>query len=160
MIWLIVPLVLVVLVYLAGFPRSAAALLATAVVAGVVLYYYNQYVQEDARSRIPLSEVSVDKVAITPTFRSSYNLSGTVRNNSEQYRLEGISFKVTLRDCPGSDKSKCASLAEATTYVPLGLPPQQAQDFIGSLYFGNEQVKPKGTLDWDYEIVAITGKRP
>ena len=160
MIWLIVPLVLVVLVYLAGFPRSAAALLAAAVAAGVLLYYYNQRLQEDERSRIPLTDVAVEKVTITPTFRSSYNLSGTVRNNSEEYLLEGISFKVTLRDCPAKDRSKCANIAEATTYVPLGVAPQQAQDFIGSLYFGNDQVKPKGTLDWDYEIIAITGKRP
>ena len=52
------------------------------------------------------------------------------------------------------------SIAEATTYVPVGLPPQAARDFVGSLYFGNEQIKPKGTFAWDYEIVAITGKRP
>ena len=48
MAWLLIPLVLVVLVYLAGFPRTAAALLATAVVAGVLLYYYNQRLDEDA----------------------------------------------------------------------------------------------------------------
>lgn len=160
MAWLIVPLALVVLLYLAGFRRSAAALLVAALVAGVLLYYYNERLQEDARSRIPLSDVVVDNVTITPTFRSSYNLSGSVRNNSEQYRLEGISFKVTLRDCEKPDKAKCVSIAEATSYVPLNLPPQETRDFIGSLYFESEQMKPKGTLAWDYEIVAITGKRP
>jgi hypothetical protein len=159
MAWLIVPLALVVLLYVAGFPRSAAALLVAAVLAGVVLYYHNERLQEDARSRIPLSDVVVDGVTITPTFRSSYNLSGSVRNNSEQYRLEGITFKVTLRDCPSPDKAKCVSLAEATSYVPLDLAPQEARDFIGALYFETEQMKPKGTFDWDYEIVAITGKR-
>lgn len=160
MAWLLVPLVLMVLLYLAGFPRSAGALLVAVVVAGVVLYFYNQRLEEDARSRIPLSEVIVENVTVTPTFRSSYNLSGNVRNKSEEYRLEGITFKVTLRDCQGPDKAKCVSIGEATTYVPVTLPPQEARDFVGSLYFGNEQIKPKGTFAWDYEIVAITGKRP
>ena len=99
-------------------------------------------------------------MTITPTFRSSYNLSGNVRNKSEAYRLEGITFKVTLRDCQGPDKAKCVNIGEATAYVPVTLPPQEARDFVGSLYFGNEQIKPKGTFAWDYEIVAITGKRP
>jgi hypothetical protein len=159
MAWLIVPLALVVLLYVAGFRRSAAALLVAAILAGVLLYYYNERLQEDARSRIPLSDVEVEGVAITPTFRSSYNLSGSVRNKSEQYRLEGITFKVTLRDCQSPDKSKCVSISEATSYVPLNLAPQEAREFIGSLYFGSDETKPKGTLEWDYEIVAITGKR-
>ena len=68
MAWLLIPLVLVVLVFLAGFPRTAAALLATAVVAGGLLYYYNQRLDEDARSRIPTSDVIVENVTITPTF--------------------------------------------------------------------------------------------
>jgi hypothetical protein len=160
MAWLLVPLVIVVVVYLAGYPRSAAALLAVAVVAAILIYYYNERVKEDARSRIPLSEVMVENVTVTPTFRSSYNLSGSVKNNSDQYELEGISFKVTLRDCPSAAKTSCVSLGDATTYVPVGLQPGESQDFIGSLYFGNEQIKAKGVFAWDYEILAVTGKRP
>jgi hypothetical protein len=160
MAWLIVPLALVVLLYVAGFPRSAAVLLVAAVVAGVLLYYHNERLQEDARSRIPLSDLVIENVTITPTFRASYNLAGRVTNKSDQYELEGISFRVTLRDCQSAAKSKCVSLGEATTYVPVGLPPGEAQDFIGSLYFGNEQIKPKGVFAWDYEIVSVTGKRP
>jgi hypothetical protein len=160
MAWLLIPLVLVVLLYLAGFPRSAGALLVAGVVAGAVLYYYNQRLEEDARSRIPASDVIVENVTITPTFRASYNLSGSVRNNSEQYRLEGLTFKVTLRDCATDDKAKCVNISEATTYVPVNLPPQEARDFVGALYFGNEAIKPKGTFAWDFELVAIKGKRP
>jgi hypothetical protein len=160
MAWLLVPLVVVVLLYLAGFPRSAAGLFVAAVAAGIFLYYYNQRLEEAARSRIPASEVLVENVTITPTFRGSYNLSGSVRNNSDEYRLEGVTFKVTLRDCPTDDKAKCASIGEATTYVPMNLSPKEARDFVGALYFGNDRIKPKGTFAWDFEVVAITGKRP
>jgi hypothetical protein len=159
MAWLIVPLVLVVLVYIAGYPRSSAALLAAVIVAGVLLYYHNQRMEEAARSRIPLSDVVVENVAVTPTFRSSFNLSGRVRNKSETYRLDGITFKVTLRDCAGKEPSSCVDIGDATTYVPLTLPAQEARDFTGSLYFGGDQVKPKGALAWDYEIVSITARR-
>jgi hypothetical protein len=42
--------------------------------------------------------------------------------------------------------------------VPITLPPQQARDFTGALYFG-KPIKLKGTLGWSYEVTAITAKR-
>ncbi|MGZ8155379.1 MAG: hypothetical protein ACXW2I_05525 [Burkholderiales bacterium] len=158
MAWLIVPVVVVVLVYLAGFRKSALGLLVAAVLAAFLLYQYNQRLQEQARTRIASSEVVVENVSLRATFGSSYDLVGTIRNNSESYRLDGISFKVTMRDCEGTDNSRCVGIAEATTHVPISLPPQQARDFTGSLYFG-KQIKTKGTLSWNYEVIAITAKR-
>jgi hypothetical protein len=158
MAWLIVPVVVVVLVYLAGFRKAALGLLVAAVLAAVLLYQYDQRVEEQERTRIASSEVAVENVSLRATFGSSYDLRGRIRNNSETYRLDGISFKVVLRDCQGADNSACVTIAEATTHVPISLPPQQAREFTGSLYFG-KQIKTKGTLSWNYEVIAITAKR-
>lgn len=158
MAWLIVPVVVVVLVYLAGFRKSALGLLVAAVLAAVLLYQYDQRVEEQERTRIASSEVVVENVSLRATFGSSYDLRGRIRNNSETYRLDGISFKVVLRDCQGTDNSRCVSIGEATTHVPISLPPQQAREFTGSLYFG-KPIKTKGTFSWNYEVIAITAKR-
>ena len=158
MAWLIVPIVIVVILYVAGYRKSAAGLLGTVIVAGFLLYQYTQRVQQKAGSRILPSEVTVENVAVKPTFRSSYDITGRVTNRSETYRLDGISFRVTMRDCRGADKSSCVSIAEATTSVPVTVPPQQARDFTGSLYF-DRSVKAKGTLAWDYEIIGLAAKR-
>lgn len=160
MAWLIVPIAGVVLLYLAGLRRAALGLLVVAIVSSLVLYQYTQQVQQDATTRISESEVAVENVLIKLTFDSSYDISGRITNKSETYRLDGISFKVTLRDCQKKDKeSRCVSMGEATTHVPITVPAQQARDFTGALYFGGEQMKPKGTLAWDYEITAIAAKR-
>ncbi|MGZ9005893.1 MAG: hypothetical protein ACXW20_19135, partial [Burkholderiales bacterium] len=71
MAWLIVPVVVVVLVYLAGFRKSALGLLVAAVLAAFLLYQYNQRLQEQARTRIASSEVVVENVSLRATFGSS-----------------------------------------------------------------------------------------
>jgi hypothetical protein len=159
MAWLIGPIIVVLLVYLAGFRKSALGLLVAVIVAGFLLYQHSEHVQEKAETRIAESEVVLANVAITPTLDSSYNLTGRITNQSETYRIDGVSFRVTMRDCQGKDKTTCVSVAEASTHVPITVPSQQAREFTGSLYFGSVRTKVKGTLSWDYEIIAISAKR-
>ena len=159
MAWLIGPIIVVVLVYLTGFRKSALGLLFGVVVAGFLLYRHNEQVEQRATTRISMSEVVLENVTVTPTLDSSYNLSGRITNRSERYRLDGIRFRVGMRDCQGKDDSRCVGIAEASTYVPVTVPPQQARDFTGSLYFASEPTKLKGTLSWHYEIIEVSARR-
>ena len=74
-------------------------------------------------------------------------------------RLDGISVRVTLRDCQGRDRTSCRVIGEAATAVPVTVPPEQARDFVASLYFGGDPIRVKGGLVWDYEITSLTAKR-
>jgi len=158
MAWLIAAIGVVLLVLFAGFRKTALGVLVTAVIGGFLLYHYNQQRERQSTTKIPQSKIVLENVAVRPTFGSSYDLSGRVKNNSESYRLDGIEFKVTMRDCEGKDKSSCVIIGKATAYVALTVPPQEARDFTGSLYFGSDQ-KAKGLLAWDHEITAIVAKR-
>ena len=159
MVWLIAAIGIVSAVFLAGFRKVALGLAVAALIGGVSLYQYNKQQQRRASTRITVSEVVIEHIALKPTFRSSYDVTGRIRNNSDAYRVDGISLAVTLRDCQGKDKSGCVVIGKATSNAPVTVPPQQARDFIASFYFGGDQIAPKGTLDWSYEITAITAKR-
>jgi hypothetical protein len=160
MAWLIAAIgVVVLLVFFMGFRKSALGVLVTTVIGGFLLYQYNQQRERQSTTRIPQSEIVLENVAVRPTFGSSYDLTGRVKNNSKAYRLDGIEFKVTMRDCEDREKSSCVIIGEAPAYVSLTVPPQEARDFNASLYFGSNQKKAKGLLAWDHEITAIVAKR-
>ena len=159
MFWLIGPLIIVVLVFVAGFRKSALGLFVGVVIAGGLIYWHNLELQEQATTRISSEEIKVEQIEIKRTFDASYELTGRIRNNSKLYRIDGISFTVKMRDCPGTEASNCVVTDEAATYVAVTVPPQQARDFTGTLYYGRSHAQLQGTLVWDYEITAITAKR-
>ena len=159
MIWLIAAIGVVSAVFLAGFRKLALGLAVAVLIGGFSLYQYNKQQQQRARTRITVSEVVIERIALKPTFRSSYDVSGRIRNNSDSYRVDGNTLAVTLRDCQGKDKSKCVVIGQATSNAAVTVPPQQSRDFIASFYFGSDQIAPKGTLDWSYQITAVTARR-
>ena len=159
MLWLLGPLIIVVLVFAAGFRKTALGLLVGVVVAGGLIYWYNLELQEKATTRIAITEVTLENIAVRRTFDASYELTGRIKNNSKTYRIDGVNFTVRMRDCPGTESSNCVVTGETTTYVAVIVPPQEAGDFIGTLYYGRTHKQPKGRHAWDYEITEITAKR-
>jgi hypothetical protein len=159
MAWIIAAaVVIVLLVFRAGYRKSAAGLFGGALVVGVLIYLLVRHQEEQASTELAISEVAVDSVVFSHTFRSSYDLSGTVRNKSERYHIERIRFEVTVRDCLTTEKSSCVVLSTQTAYAAVDVPPEQARNFTASLYFDNE-LKPKGKLVWDYEIESVKARR-
>jgi hypothetical protein len=156
--WLIIPLVVVVVLYLRGFRKSALGVLIAAVAAAIFVYQYGQRADRAAQSLIRLSDVVLENVAIRQTLGSSYDLSGTLTNKSE-HRLDGIDFTLTMLDCRGSDEASCVTIGEASSYTALNIPAGETRNFTSSFYFGSTQVKPKGRLAWKHEITALTARR-
>jgi hypothetical protein len=160
MAWLVAGAILVVfLAFAAGFRKSAAGIAVAALLAGFALYHYNQRQLQQATTRIATAEITLENISFRHTYRSSADVTGTIRNNSETYTLHGVSLDVTVRDCRGEDTSSaCVVLGNATTHAAVIVPPREARNFTATLYFGGD-LKPKGALTWEYEIGAITAKR-
>lgn len=159
MLWVIAPLAIVVLVFLAGFRRTALGLLVAALIAGGLIYRHIGKVQEQAESRIPAADIELGNVDVRRTFDSTYEITGRIKNLSETYRIDGISFNVTVSDCAGKGESACTVLGRATTHVTLTVPPLESRNFTGVLYYGDTHRPAKGRLAWKYEIEAITARR-
>lgn len=160
MAWLVaVAILLVSYLYASGRRKPAAILGVVFVVAGVSLYVFYQRQQVRETSLIAPSEIRLQDVALHPTFRSSYDLTGTVKNNSANYRLDGFEVTVTLRDCAGADASRCTTIGQASAFAAIIVPPQDTREFIAALHFGGDRPQAKGRLDWGYEVTAVTARR-
>jgi hypothetical protein len=161
MLWLIAPLVTALLVFVAGFRKTALGLVVAAVIAGALIYRLDEQAQQRAETRIPASEISLENVVVRHTFDSSYELTGRLKNGSSTYQVDGITLDVKLRDCRTGETSQCVAAGEAErTHAGVMVPPGESRDFRATLYFGKGHRRPKGTLAWDYEIESVTAKRP
>jgi len=160
MLWLIAPLVIALLAFLAGFRKTALAVVVAAAIAGASIYGLNEQAQQRAETRIPASEFSLENVAVRHTFDSSYELTGRLNNRSATYQVDGINLNVKLRDCRTGDASQCVAAGEAQGHAAVTVPPGASRDFTATLYLGKGHRRPKGTLAWDYEIESVTAKRP
>lgn len=160
MAWLIAIAILIVAgLFAAGLRKPALALGLGVLIAGVSIYVYNERQERQETTRITASEIGLENVELRPTFRSSYDFVGTLKNKSEQYRIDGIDITVTLRDCSSKDKTSCTVIGQASGYTGIAVPPQASRDLVVSLHFGGDQPRAKGHFAWDYAITAITAKR-
>jgi hypothetical protein len=158
--WIIaVALLIVALLIRFGHRKSALGLAVGVVALGTWLYVHNERQEHAAENRIPVSDIALNNVNLRPTFRSGYDLVGTLRNNSPRYRLDGIDVSVTLRDCRTKDNTNCTVIGQASTYVAITVPSGESRDLVASLHFGDDKPEVKGTLAWDYKIVSATANR-
>jgi hypothetical protein len=154
MVWIFAIIIIVLLVFSAGFRKFAFILVAICIIGGFVFYkwYENKTEKEKqlSRSRLPASELIFDNFTLTPNY-SGYELKGRVINNSAQYTLTGVNMKLTFRDCELKDQTNCIVIEEEDEYVWVDVPPKQARDFKENIYLSSD-ISIKGKLAWSYEI--------
>lgn len=159
MFWIIGPVIVVVLLFLAGFRKSAVGLLIATLIAGALVYWNINVVERQETSRMSVSEIALENVAVRRTFDSSYELTGRIRNKSDDYRVDAISVIVTIRDCTAPQQMNCVTTGQKAVNVSVSVPPQQARDFTGTLYLGKAHRPPKDILAWEYEVTSIMAQR-
>ncbi|NMG42866.1 hypothetical protein GPA22_03830 [Aromatoleum toluvorans] len=158
MAWLLGIAVLVLLVVSSGFRKFALGLVALTVAGGGLLYIQSELEQSRSLSRIAISELAFENVALKPEY-SGYKLSGRIMNNSTNYTLKQVKLVVTMQDCTGATGSQnCITIGESSEYLYLGIPPVQARDFEEPVYFAGRGLNPKGHLQWSYSVSEIRGE--
>jgi hypothetical protein len=147
------------LLFWRGYRKLALGLLGIVLVGAVLVYYLDKRVDEEGRMRITVSDIAVENVQFKRTYRSSYDLTGKVINNSETFTLERMRFDVTILDCPAVSQADCAPIGTASGEALVNVPPRQARNFTASLYYGPSESKLKGRLDWRYKLISVSASR-
>ena len=160
MLWIIIPLVMAVIAFIAGYRRTALGLLVASAIAGASIYLLTEQTQQRAETRLSASEISLENVTVRHTFDASYELTGRLKNASAIYQVFGITLNVKLRDCRTGDASQCVAAGEAEARAAVTVPPGESRDFTATMYLGKGHGRPKGRLAWDYEIASVIAKRP
>jgi hypothetical protein len=147
--------VLVLLVFSAGFRRFA--LIAVVIGAGVIgLLFMNSASESKAsHSRIPAADLQFDNVRLSSEY-GSYSISGRVVNKSTQYTLEDAELFITVQDC-NSAPAHCTTIGEASAFLSVGVPPGQARDFNSYVSFSSP-LHPRGQFPWYYTLKQTTAR--
>ena len=147
------------LLFWRGYRKLALGLLGIVLVGAVLVYYLDKRVDEEGRMRITVSDIAVENVELKRTYRSSYDLTGKVINNSETFTLERMRFDVTILDCPAVSQADCVLIGTASGEALVNVPPRQTRNFTASLYYGSGESKLKGRLDWRYKLISVSASR-
>lgn len=151
---LVLIVVLILLVKSRGFRKVAGIAVAGIVVVtlvGFVIYYY---MEQKAKSLIPITEVELSDLLLKPG--SLGKLTGRVKNHSQRYTLRAIGLRIKVKDC--TDKNgvlQCDVIGEAEETVSLRIPPGQVRDFKESFYLGSTTAK--GQLKWEFSVLHTRG---
>ena len=72
-----------------------------------------------------------------------------------QYTLSEVRLKLTMRDC--RKPKDCEVVGETVESLYTSVPPGQARDLDEHVLFSAMR-QPRGTYQWEYQIVAILGR--
>lgn len=152
MAWFLGFVVLVFVVFAAGYRKVALGLLAIALALSGWLYLHNREEEHLALTRIPVSELVLENVTLKP-YVGSYKLAGRIRNNSAKFTVKEIDFVVVVKDC--IDAAGCMAVGESTEILNIKIPPGEGRDFEETVRVGGSYQKLKGRLDWSYSVSQI-----
>jgi len=155
--WLVAIIALLLFVWLlVTFPRFRIAVVLVVIgLAAIVLYWIKIENDREAKSHSLISQSQLDFNDVT--LRQSYGswtVTGTVKNNSP-HTLTGLTFKITVRDCP--ENTACVAIGEDNVEIySVTVPPSQLRTFEGFVLLSNMPTPKK--LVWNYQLVRTTAK--
>ncbi len=172
MIWIIPAIAGLLVVYLAArfsrFRRFAEPIVSLAVAAALLSAFVIWWTDGSRRAPVPEPENAVTIATIAPediavtdlvvaqgTPATSYNLSATIRNNSN-LGLDYFTLVVTMQDCPGD---VCTLIGQDETLVFARLGPGQSETVRKTLTFRLSQLSPPTAVRWDHRIEKIRTTR-
>jgi hypothetical protein len=157
MVWLFLIVVLILFVAFEGF--RVFVLVAGLILGGTIYYFHNESEKEKKLSltRIKQHEVVLSEVKM---MSSEYDkrIVGRIKNLSNQYGLNRLTLFLTYRDCFVKNGARsCDVVGQESKVLYVSIPPTQVRTFDKYLY-STSNIRPKGKLEWDYEIKEIIGK--
>ena len=161
MIWGLLGLILVlVLLGLALTNSNVGRVLPVAfvIVIGIIGYFawYQNHEMSVSKKRIPASEVELVDMQVTKDTRDR-QITGRVRNHSQEYTLTQVKVRVSIEDCADSPNGHCDVINQKDITLNPNVPPGQARDFREPLYFSSP-LAVRGKLKLKYDVVTTQGE--
>jgi len=107
-------------------------------------------------TEIKKEQVQLEDVQLSQSGFGAYALSGNVSNDSNS-RLTTIDFRITLKDCRGSN---CRIVGQEDTSASVDVPPQQMRAF-GSAAISFNDLPDVGSVrrrSYSYTITSLRGR--
>lgn len=143
----------------AGYHRLAGAILVVVVIAAVSLWGYLHTQGSRTNQLFAAGQVQITNLGLAPVnYRPNlFVLTGRLHNHSAQTTLDGVTFKLQMRDC--RDKDDCRQLPDRREDFAVNVPPGASTPFENKLYFEADMI-PKGQIKLAAHILSLRGHRP
>ena len=149
--WLAGVIILILLVVSERFRKFAGVFILICVVGGLLFWQYQEYEKNKPRNRISPSELVLKNVSFKPS-NSNYEMTGRIINNSQEFTLNGVQLKITVKDCANNNNNNdCIIFTEKNEYLYVNIPPKQARDFRKDISLYSNQIIEE-RLVWNYSV--------
>ena len=131
--------------------------LALVMVVGVIAFFawYQDRELSQSQSRILPTEVELADMQLVEAGRGIRDLSGRLRNHSQQFELLEVVLRVSIEDCLAD--GQCETIDQTEVTIKPKIPPGQARDFRERAYF-KSTLHPRGETRLRYDVLSTRGK--
>lgn len=160
MLWiiLVIALGLVTGAVIVTYGYRHSVLIALVLLAAVVgaLVWYTRFSEPTGVGLIDPGDVKLNNLEMTRQYRSSYQMTGRLLNDSRDFTLTSLKITITASDCQ-NDGADCIVVGEDDRTIPVEIPPRQARDLVEQYVFPRFVLQ--GELKWSYRISEIKAVR-
>lgn len=158
MIWAMLALIVILMALVAwGDLKLMLSFVALVALTAITLLAYDHWSDSRARVLVPPGEVELQDFRLNPLAGAVYELTGRVQNHASRFTLKRISVRITAQDCTTAEPAECVAIAEEQIWLQSEVPAGQARDIKKKLVFGRRRPEAKGTLSWQFDVMATQG---
>lgn len=129
-------------------------LLLAVVIAGLV--WYVRFGQQAGTDLIRPADVELNNLEMTRQYRTSYQMTARLVNNSSEFTLRSLKITITASDCTNAG-ANCIVVGEDDRTVTVEIPPRQARDIVEQYVFPRFVLQ--GELKWKSRMSEIKATR-
>ena len=126
------------------FGEIIIALAIIMILAALFFYFQKDNRIEKKKELIPLQQIELTQSSYKLAYGNYYKFSAQLKNNSEKYRLQSITLKISFFVCPAKevkDFQKCQLLNERNHTIDTRLAAQQSAPVEGYFLLDNKDAQ-------------------
>lgn len=105
-----------------------------------------------ATTRVTASDLHFDGIHLSSPNGFSYNLVGSLENNSRRHEVSRVVVRVTFKDCPPA--GDCETVLEEDVWISGSIPPRGKWNF--KVPISTPDLKSmRDRMQWTYSVVRI-----
>ncbi len=132
------------------FPKAAFSVLGVLILGAVAIVFTTTDFAQNSRSRIPISDITIENPIMTDAYGGGYRFSARLNNNNQSIELKESIISITMLDCPDETEQGCTVIGQSEQRVVIPVPPAQARDVSRTLSFNS--AKPAGFVRWQFSV--------
>lgn len=133
------------------------------ILTSIYFYFQKDNRVENKKSLIPIEQIELTDIHHSLAYGDYYKLTANLTNQSQKYRLQSITLKLSFLNCPTPetiDYKKCQLISEKKHNIKTRMPAKQSGAIESYFLLDDEAVlalinsKEKSLIQWKIELLS------